>query len=112
MDNLKKSTFKSHKEQPKLSPRQAKHLQTEFLTKISHKLRTPLNAIIGFSEMICHEKAGAINTEQREYLNDILASAKDLLLLIKSISDFATHNQIKKLNKKPKTFSKPRKTHT
>jgi signal transduction histidine kinase len=51
-------------------------LKSEFLANMSHELRTPLNAVIGFSEVLIDEKAGAVNTTQRELLTDIWTSSQ------------------------------------
>ena len=66
-----------------------------YLAKISYDLRTPLNVIIGFSELLRHEKAGSLNQEQREYLNDIIVSAKELLHLIKKTTEHPQKRKIK-----------------
>lgn len=63
--------------------------KSEFLANMSHELRTPLNSIIGFAELIGDEKVGPVSVDQKEYLKDILASAKHLLQLINDILDFA-----------------------
>lgn len=67
----------------------ASRLKTEFLANMSHELRTPLNGIIGFTDLIEKGKAGSVNREQREYLNDISISARHLLQLINDILDLA-----------------------
>ena len=121
MNNLKKAEVraKANKMPPKKIKRGTpkkpnKHTRhttqrkNPFLSKMSHNLRTPLNAIIGFSEMICHGKAGAINKEQREYLNDILSSAKDLLQHIKKVAGLSKSPPIKKLKIKPLSKTKKR----
>jgi signal transduction histidine kinase len=54
---------------------------------MSHELRTPLNAIIGFSELMVDGKVGEMSGEHREYLNDILTSARHLLQLINDVLD-------------------------
>jgi len=60
----------------------------EFLANMSHELRTPLNSIIGFSDMLRSEIFGTIgNQRYMEYLNDINASGRHLLDLIKDILD-------------------------
>jgi len=66
---------------------EANRLKSEFLANMSHELRTPLNAIIGFSELIHNEKVGPISEEQKEYLSDILTSARHLLQLINDVLD-------------------------
>jgi len=72
-----------------LKLRDVDRLKSEFLANMSHELRTPLNAIIGFSEIIQDGKAGAISAEQKEYLGDILSSARHLLRLINDVLDLS-----------------------
>jgi protein-histidine pros-kinase len=66
---------------------EANRLKSEFLANMSHELRTPLNAIIGFSELMFNGKVGPISEEHREYLGDILTSARHLLQLINDVLD-------------------------
>ena len=68
---------------------EANRLKSEFLANMSHELRTPLNAVIGFAEMLFDGKAGPVNDEQKEYLNDILTSGQHLLQLINDVLDLA-----------------------
>src|ERR1700739_281177 len=67
----------------------ANQLKSDFLTSMSHELRTPLNAIIGFSEILCEEIAGELTAKQREYVSDIHASGRKLLVLINDILDLS-----------------------
>lgn len=67
----------------------ANRLKSEFLANMSHELRTPLNAIIGFSELMHDGKVGVVSPEHKEYLGDILTSAKHLVQLINDILDLA-----------------------
>ncbi len=62
-------------------------LKSEFLANMSHELRTPLNAIIGFSELMVNGKVGDMAPDQKEYLGDILTSARHLLRLINDVLD-------------------------
>jgi len=66
---------------------EANRLKSEFLANMSHELRTPLNAIIGFSELMHNGKVGPISDEHKEYLGDILTSARHLLQLINDVLD-------------------------
>jgi len=63
--------------------------KSEFLANMSHELRTPLNAISGFSQVLRKELYGEINEKQAEYLDDVLASARDLLSLIDDVLDLS-----------------------
>jgi signal transduction histidine kinase len=59
-------------------------LKSEFLAVMSHELRTPLTAIIAFAEILLSE-GEALDSLQREYLEDILDSAHTLLSQINDI---------------------------
>jgi protein-histidine pros-kinase len=67
----------------------ASRLKSQFLANMSHELRTPLNSIIGFVEIIHDGRAGAISSDQKEYLSDVLASSRHLLQLINDVLDLA-----------------------
>jgi protein-histidine pros-kinase len=64
-------------------------LKSEFLANMSHELRTPLNGIIGFSEMMYDGRLGRVSEPHKEYLSDILTSARHLLRLINDVLDLA-----------------------
>jgi PAS domain S-box-containing protein len=67
----------------------ANQMKSEFLANMSHELRTPLNSIIGFAELMHDAKVGPVSDEHKEYLGDILTSARHLLRLINDILDLA-----------------------
>jgi PAS domain S-box-containing protein len=68
---------------------EANRLKSEFLANMSHELRTPLNAILGFAELMFKGKVGPIADDHKEYLGDILSSARHLLRLINDVLDLA-----------------------
>lgn len=68
---------------------EANRSKSAFLANMSHELRTPLNGIIGFAELMHDGVAGAISAEQKEYLGDILTSARHLLKLINDVLDLS-----------------------
>lgn len=68
---------------------EANRMKTEFLASMSHELRTPLNAIIGFSDLILSGIEGPTNEKQREDLQAISRSGKNLLHLINDILDLS-----------------------
>src|SRR6266849_9079295 len=67
----------------------ADRLKSEFLANMSHELRTPLNGIIGFAELMHDGKVGPISVDHKEYLGDILTSARHLLQLINDVLDLS-----------------------
>ena len=67
----------------------ASHHKSEFLANMSHELRTPLNAISGFSQVLRKGLYGEVNDKQKEYLDEVLASSRDLLTLIDDILDLS-----------------------
>jgi len=68
---------------------EANRLKSEFLASMSHELRTPMNAIIGFAELLYRGKVGPVSAGHKEFLGDILVSAKHLLQLINDALDLA-----------------------
>ena len=64
----------------------ANKAKTEFLATMSHELRTPLNGVIGFSEIL---KGTELDENQREFVDIVLLSAKNLLALISDILDLS-----------------------
>jgi signal transduction histidine kinase len=62
-------------------------LKSSFLATMSHELRTPLTSVIGYSEMLLEGLAGALATEQRDYVSTILNKADQLLQMITSVLD-------------------------
>jgi signal transduction histidine kinase len=67
----------------------ANQMKSEFLANMSHELRTPLNSIIGFSELLVDEARNDLKPHQLDYLEDILASGRHLLMVINDILDLA-----------------------
>lgn len=67
----------------------ATQLKSEFLANMSHELRTPLNAIIGFSDLLLTEGLGALEAQQKDFLDSILRNGKHLLGLINDVLDLS-----------------------
>ncbi|HEY6880971.1 MAG TPA: HAMP domain-containing sensor histidine kinase [Polyangiales bacterium] len=73
----------------RLAMEQAQRLRTQFLASMSHDLRSPLNSLLGFATLIASGVEGPISPEQRESIQMITRSARDLLRLITNILDSA-----------------------
>lgn len=71
-----------------------------------HELRTPLNGIIGFSELLIDEEVGPLNATHKEYLGDLLISARYLLQLISVVLDLS-EVEAGKVEIYPETFALP-----
>ncbi len=67
----------------------ADRLKSEFITSMSYELRTPLNSIIGFAELLDQRIFGEMNTQQSDYVKNILSAADGLKHLISSVLDLA-----------------------
>ncbi|HXM19564.1 MAG TPA: histidine kinase dimerization/phospho-acceptor domain-containing protein [Candidatus Tumulicola sp.] len=52
------------------------------LHKMFHDLRSPLGPVIGFAQLLRDGKAGPLTDQQREFLDDILKSGRQLLATI------------------------------
>jgi len=84
---------------------EANMAKAQFLSAVGHELRTPLNAIIGFSSMIAEEQLGKINIPTyRDYAEDIKASGRNLLGLIKNILDVTSH-ELESIKLHPQYFT-------
>jgi signal transduction histidine kinase/CheY-like chemotaxis protein len=64
----------------------ANRSQSELLSRLSHELRTPLNAILGFAQLLQLDK---LSSQQRENVELILTSGKNLVDLITQAVDFS-----------------------
>jgi signal transduction histidine kinase len=69
--------------------RELDRIQSQFLTNMSHALRTPLNSIIGFSRVLLKELDGPINDVQRDDLEAIYDSGRQLLGLINDMLELS-----------------------
>lgn len=64
----------------------ASHMKSDFLANMSHEIRTPMNAVLGLADLALREE---MSSAAREYLHQIKASSKNLLVIINDILDFS-----------------------
>ena len=64
----------------------ASQAKTDFLANMSHEIRTPLNGVLGFAQLAL---MGAQSDTQRDYLEKVQYSGKQLLRLINDILDMS-----------------------
>ncbi|NJW52472.1 PAS domain-containing protein [Salinimicrobium oceani] len=65
---------------------EASRAKEDFLSTMSHEIRTPLNAVIGLTNLLLDKNP---REDQKENLNSLSFSAKNLLALINDILDFS-----------------------
>jgi two-component system, sensor histidine kinase len=80
-----KETEEKLKEEKKKAESSEKVKQL-FLANMSHEIRTPMNAILGFARLL---QESDIDEEQRKYIDIILQSGDNLLVIINDILDFS-----------------------
>jgi len=66
--------------------RAASKAKSDFLANMSHEIRTPMNGILGLLHLTL---AMDMTPKQRDYLEKIAVSAKDLLRILNDILDFS-----------------------
>lgn len=59
-------------------------MQALFLANVSHEIRTPINGILGFTELLMKTE---LTNEQRDYLQSIDVSGKNLIKIVADILD-------------------------
>ncbi len=63
--------------------------KSDFLSRMSHELRTPMNAILGYAQLIEYKSEKMDQTQQKEFIGEILHAGGHLLDLINDLLDVA-----------------------
>jgi two-component system sensor histidine kinase BarA len=66
--------------------------KSQFLTNVSHELRTPLTAIVTYGEILRDGLLGEISQRQREAIESMIGSCRQLLSMIEEILTYARTN--------------------
>jgi len=80
---------------------EANKIKTLFLSNMSHEIRTPITGIVGFTDFLSSSK---LDREQKEFVDIIRKSSKDLLTLVNNILD-VSHLESGKMNINSTTFN-------
>lgn len=96
---VEKRTNELKKSNTKLE--EATKIKSDFLANMSHEIRTPMNGIIGVTELLEDQLT---TPKQKNDLNTIKQSAKDLLVIINDILDLSKL-EAGKIQIKEETFS-------
>lgn len=60
--------------------------RSDFLSRISHEIRNPMNSILGMVDIL---KTTKLNTEQKQYINNLQRSSHVLLDMLNNLVDFS-----------------------
>ncbi len=66
--------------------------KSQFLANVSHELRTPLTAIVTYGEVLRDGLLGEISERQREAVQSVIGSSRQLLSMIEEILTYARTN--------------------
>jgi len=66
--------------------------KSQFLTNVSHELRTPLTAIVTYGEILRDGLLGEVSPRQREAIESMIGSCRQLLGMIEEILTYARTN--------------------
>ena len=65
---------------------QSERIKQQFLANMSHELRTPMNAVMGMTHILLQKQPRA---DQLKYLDSVMRSSKNLLVILNEILDIS-----------------------
>lgn len=88
----------------------ANRMKDEFVSVVSHEFKTPLTTILGFLSVMLEGEAGAVNEQQRKFLDTARAAARRLNALVGELLDLSRLQSSARLDLKPLSISELLKT--
>lgn len=64
-------------------------LKSEFVATVSHELRTPMTSIRGYTDILLMGAAGALNDQQKSFLNVVKSNTERLNILVNDLLDIS-----------------------
>ncbi len=75
-----------HAEQARHRAESSEKFKEQFLANMSHEIRTPMNAVLGMTRLLLKTR---LDAQQKKYLDAILHSSENLLVIINDILDLS-----------------------
>ena len=75
-----------HAEQARHRAESSEKFKEQFLANMSHEIRTPMNAVLGITRLLLKT---SLDAQQKKYLDAILHSSENLLVIINDILDLS-----------------------
>lgn len=83
---FERKQLEEERERSRILAEESAKAKSDFIANISHELRTPLSAIIGFTDLL---RKTPLDATQKEYLDAIGLSGKNLLSIINNVLDLS-----------------------
>ena len=74
---------------PNAHPRNSEEVRFQVISDYLHDLRSPLVALRGYSKMVLEERAGSLNSAQKEYLGIVVENTNRVVRVLNELAQFA-----------------------
>jgi|GEM_PF-1168366 len=83
--------------------RRIDHMKSDFISLVSHQLRTPLSSMRWYLEMLLAKDAGTMNTQQEQYVEEVMASNSRMVHLVNALLN-VSRLELGKIQLNPETI--------